>query len=160
MLYMIVCVCSFLLYDFILCQKWRNKTVQSKSFMCWVISEYMHVDKLPAKSRGRHLVSFRFENRLPVHSTEIYNNKHVCRQSKVRKPTGSRVEWAECWLNLGSSSSFSLIIDRSVGLSVGIHSAGDSVPETLVRILRSVEEGNLSPFDFKITCLCQSIKIK
>ena len=29
MLYMIVCVCSFLFYDFILCQKWRNKTVQS-----------------------------------------------------------------------------------------------------------------------------------
>ena len=29
MLYMIVRVCSFLFYDFILCQKWRNKTVQS-----------------------------------------------------------------------------------------------------------------------------------
>ena len=24
-----VCVCSFLFYDFILCQKWRNETVQS-----------------------------------------------------------------------------------------------------------------------------------
>ena len=29
------------------------------------------------------------------------------------------------------NSSFSLVLDSSVGLSVGIQSAGDSVPETL-----------------------------
>ena len=55
---------------------------------------------------------------------------------------------------------FSLILDSSVGLSVGIQSAGDSVPETLwVRILHSAEKNNLSPFDSKIACLCQSIEI-
>ena len=57
------------------------------------------------------------------------------------------------------SSSFCLILDSSVGLSAGIKSAGDSVPKTLVQILHSAEEDNLSPFDLKITCLCQSIKI-
>ena len=49
---------------------------------------------------------------------------------------------------------FSLILDRSVGLSAGIQSAGDSV-----RILHSAEEDNLSPFDSKIACLCQSFEI-
>ena len=42
---------------------------------------------------------------------------------------------------------------------MGIQSAGDSVPETLVRILHSAEEDNLSPFDAKFACLCQSIEI-
>ena len=43
---------------------------------------------------------------------------------------------------------FSLISDSSVGLSAGIQSTGDSVPETLwVRILHSAEENNLSPFE-------------
>ena len=50
------------------------------------------------------------------------------------------------------SSSFCLILDSSVGLSVG-----DSVPETLVRILHSAEEDRLSSFDSIIACLCQSI---
>ena len=59
-----------------------------------------------------------------------------------------------------SSSSFSLILDSSVGLSAGIQSAEDWVSETLwVRILHSAEEDNLSPFDSKIACLCQSIEI-
>ena len=48
----------------------------------------------------------------------------------------------------------------SVGLSAGIQSAGDWVSETpWVRILLSAEEDNLSPFDSKIACLCQSIEI-
>ena len=48
----------------------------------------------------------------------------------------------------------------SVGLSAGIQSAEDWVSETLwVRILHSAEEDNLSPFDSKIACLCQSIEI-
>ena len=56
-----------------------------------------------------------------------------------------------------SSSSFSLNLDISVGLSAGIQSAGDSVPETLwVRILHSAKVDNLYPFDSKIDCLCQS----
>ena len=35
-------------------------------------------------------------------SIEINNNKHVYRQSQVRKPTGSEVEWAECLLIIGT----------------------------------------------------------
>ena len=42
---------------------------------------------------------------------------------------------------------FSLILDSSVGLSVGIQSVGDSVPETRVRILHSAKEDYVSPFD-------------
>ena len=54
---------------------------------------------------------------------------------------------------------FSLILDSSVGLSADIQSAGDSVPETRVRILHLAKEDNLSPFDSKIACLCQIIEI-
>ena len=57
------------------------------------------------------------------------------------------------------SSSFSLILDSSVGLSVGIQSSGDLVSKNLVQILHSAVEDKLCPFDLKITCLCQSIKI-
>ena len=67
-------------------------------------------------------------------SIEINNNTHVYCQSQVRKPTGSGVKWAECLLIIGMGCQvqvFSLIIDSSVGLSVGIQSAGDFVSETL-----------------------------
>ena len=61
-------------------------------------------------------------------SIEINNNKHVYRQSQVRKPIGSKVEWAECLLIMGTGCRvqvFSLILDSSVGLSAGIQSAGE-----------------------------------
>ena len=64
------------------------------------------------------------------------------------------MKWLGYWVQV-----FSLILDSSFGLSAGIQSAGDSDPETLVRILYSAEEDKLSPFDSKITCLCQSIEI-
>ena len=55
------------------------------------------------------------------------------------------------------SSSFCLILGSSVGLWVDIRSAGDLVSETSqLRVLHSAEEDNLSPFDSKIACLCQS----
>ena len=53
----------------------------------------------------------------------------------------------------------SVILDSSVGLSAGIQSAEDSVPETLVRILHSADGDNLSPLDSKIAYRCQSIEI-
>ena len=78
-------------------------------------------------------------------------------------PNSSGVRWAEYLLIIGTGCQvqvFSLILDSSVGLSAGIQSAGDWVSETLwVPILHSAEEDNLSPFDSKIACLCQSIKI-
>ena len=82
-------------------------------------------------------------------TTNIYIAKARCEYQN-----GSGVVWAECSLIIGMGCGvrvFSLILDSSVGLSVGIQSADDSVPETLwVRILHSAEEGNLSPFDSKI----------
>ena len=67
-------------------------------------------------------------------SIEIYNNKHVYRQSQVRKSTDSGVEWAECSLIIGMGCRvqvLSLILDSSIGLSAGIQSAGDLVSGTL-----------------------------
>ena len=97
-------------------------------------------------------------------SIEINNNKYVYRQSQVRMSNGSGVRWAECLLIIGTGCRvqvfFSLILDSSVGLSAGIQSAEDWVSETpWVLILLSAEEDNLSPFDSKIACLCQSIEI-
>ena len=63
-----------------------------------------------------------------MQSIEINNNKHVYRQSQVRKPIGNKVEWAECLLIMGTGCRvqvFSLILDSSVGLSAGIQSAGE-----------------------------------
>ena len=83
----------------------------------------------------------------------------------MQKPTGSGVRWAECSLILGTGYwvqvFFSLIFDSSVSLSAGIQSesAGDSVSETLVRILHQTEEDNLSPFDSKTACLCHSMEV-
>ena len=58
------------------------------------------------------------------------------------------------------TSSFCLILDSSVGLWVGIQSAGNLVSQTSrLRILYSADEDNLSPFDSKIACRCQSIKL-
>ena len=54
---------------------------------------------------------------------------------------------------------FSLILDSSVGLLAGIHSAGDLVTETVVRILHKAEDVNVFPFELKIACLCQRIEI-
>ena len=97
-------------------------------------------------------------------SIEIKNNKYVYRQSQVQMPNGSGVRWAACLLIIGAGCRvqvFSLILDSSVRLSAGIQSAGHFVSEThWVRILHSAEEDNLSPFDSKIACLCQSIEIK
>ena len=92
----------------------------------------------------------------------IWNEYSAYRQSQVRKSTGSGVEWDGCSLIILSSYCvrvFSLILDSSVGLSASIQSAGDLVSETLVRILHSAEEDNLSPLDSKIACPCQSFEI-
>ena len=60
-------------------------------------------------------------------SFRAVNNKHVYRQSQVRKPNGSEVKWAEYSLIIGTGCwvFFSLILDSSVGLWVGIQSAGE-----------------------------------
>ena len=63
-------------------------------------------------------------------SIEINNNKHVYRQSQVRKSTDSGATWVECSLIIGTGCRvqvFSLILDSSVGLSASIQSAGELV---------------------------------
>ena len=80
-------------------------------------------------------------------TSKLTTNMYIARASAILG-TGWRVQV------------FSLLLDSSVGLSAGIQSAKDSVPRTLwVRILHSAEEDNLSPFDSKIACLCQSIEM-
>ena len=48
----------------------------------------------------------------------------VYRQSQVRKPNGSEVKWAECSWDV-EFKFYSLILDSSVGLWVGIQSSGE-----------------------------------
>ena len=84
----------------------------------------------PAFSRGTQLVSFDFNIACLCQSIEINNNKHVYRQSQVRKSTDSGAKWAECSLIIGTGCRvqvFSLILDSSVGLSESIQSAGELV---------------------------------
>ena len=95
-------------------------------------------------------------------SIEINNNKHVYRQSQVRKPIGSKVEWAECLLIIGTGCRvqvFSLILDSSVGLSAGIQSAGEQASENLGSNPAFSRGRHHFLFDSNIACLCQSIEI-
>ena len=84
----------------------------------------------PAFSRRTQLVSYQFDIACLCQSREINNNKYVYRQSQLQKSTDSGVKWAECSLIIGTGCRvqvFSLILDRSVGLSARIQSAGDLV---------------------------------
>ena len=84
---------------------------------------------------------------------DIFSVNPICTHAR-------RVEWAECSLVTGMGCEvqvFNLILDSSVGLRW---------PFSVLEIwshrvwnLHSAEEDNLSPFDSKITCLCQSIEI-
>ena len=51
-------------------------------------------------------------------SIEINNNKHVYRQSQVRMPTGSEVEWAECLLIIGTGCRVQVFAWSSIAQSV------------------------------------------
>ena len=58
--------------------------------------------------------------------------------------------WSRCWL--GAKQVHLMQLWHIIWLHI--------LPETLwVRILYSAEEDNLSPFDLKIACLCQSFEI-
>ena len=95
-------------------------------------------------------------------SIEINNNKYVYRQSQVRKPTGSEVEWAECLLIIGTGSRVQFLAWSSIAQSVFQQACSLLANRCLrpwIRILHSAEEDNLSPFDSNIACLCQSIEI-
>ena len=89
-------------------------------------------------------------------SIEINNNKHVYRQSQVRKPHGSEVMWAECSLIIGTGcwvEVFSLILDSSIGLRECIQSAGEQVSwDFQVRILHSAEEVEIDTCAFQTGC--------
>ena len=67
-------------------------------------------------------------------ASKLTITKHVYRQSQVRMPNGSGVEWVECSLIIGTGCRvhvFGLILDSSVSLSVGNQLAVDLVSETL-----------------------------
>ena len=113
-------------------------------------------------STGEDNWSF-FNSTIPCLCQSIkVNNKHACCQRQVRRPTSTGVEWVECSRIMGTgywALVLTLILDSSVGSSAGIQSHGDLDPETLVRILHSAVEDNLSPFDLEIACLSQSIEL-
>ena len=79
-------------------------------------------------------------------SIEINNNKHVYRQSQVRKPTGSMVEWAECLLIIETGCRVQVLAWSSIAQSVCQQAFSLLVNRCLrpwVRILHSAEEDNL-----------------
>ena len=91
---------------------------------------------------------------------EINNNKHVYRQSQVRKPTDSGVEWAEFSLIIGTGywvQAFLAWSSEAQSVCQRVFSLLEirfQIPWVL--ILHSAEE-DVSPFDYKFACLCQSI---
>ena len=95
-------------------------------------------------------------------SIEINNNKHVYRQSQVRKSTDSGVKWAECSLIIGTGCRVQVLAWSSIAQSVYQRAFSLLAIWCLgprAQILHSAEEHNLSPFDLNIACLCQSIEI-
>ena len=95
-------------------------------------------------------------------SNEINNNKHVYRQSQVRKPNGSGVEWAECSLIIRTGYWVQVFAGSWIAQSVcqrAFSLLEIRFQRPWVRIVHLAEEDNLSPFDSKIACLCQSIEI-
>ena len=120
--------------------------------------KFMYVSKLTPTS----LSPFDSNIAFLCQSIEINNNKHVYRQSHVRKPTGSEVEWAECSLIRGMGCRIEVFTWSSIAQSVCQRVFSLLAIWCLrhwVRILHSAEEDTLSPFDSNIACLCQSIEI-
>ena len=87
-----------------------------------------------ASAEEDNLSPFDSNNVCLCQSIEINNNKHLYRQSQVRKPTGSGV-----WSGLNArwpygADEFKFLAgssNSSVGFSAGIRAAGDLVSETM-----------------------------
>ena len=105
---------------------------------------------------------------------EINNNKHVYRQSQVRKPPGSGVEWAECSMIIGTvcQRAFSLLAIwclRPPRFESCIQQRKTTCLLSIRTSLACAKASKLTTtnmyvcmcmyFDSKFACLCQSIKI-
>ena len=108
----------------------------------------------------RILHSAEEDNLTPFHSNiaylcqsiEINNSKHEYRQSQVRKPTGSEVEWAECLLIIGTGCRVQVLAWSSIAQSVcqqAFSLLANRCLRPWVQILHSAEEDNLSPLRFE-----------
>ena len=103
-----------------------------------------------------------FDSKIACLIIEVNNKKHVYHQRRVQRPTRNRVEWAECSLIIGTGYWVQVLAWFSTAQSVCQRVFSLLAIWCLrpwVRILYWAEEGDLSPFDSKITCLCQSIEI-
>ena len=109
------------------------------SLVCWLVGVWDN-------AQVRSLVMgcfFRFEISSLWKSVKIkIPNTYISRAN-----SGSGVKWAYYRSGLSSSSLLYLSLDSSADLWVAL------------RILQSAEEDNVSAFDSKIACLCQSIGI-
>ena len=93
----------------------------------------------------------------------IWKSLACARASKLTSPepvAKAKWQWGRVGWMLADHRCGLFLAWSSVDLSAGIQSAGDSVPKTLVQILHLAVEDNVSPFDLKIACLCQSIETK
>ena len=141
--------------------KMIEKEMIPRCYQCTVCpSKYANIISF---RRGRQIVSFRFEYRLPVPEHRNYKKKPC-----ISPEPGANAK--RLWGRVGY-----MLADHRDGLSSSSF-AWSSIAQSVcqrafsllaiwclrpwwVRILPSAEEDNLSPFDSNIACLCQSIEI-
>ena len=122
----------FVIFHFIIFLAWSSiaQSVCQRAFSLlanWCLGSRVQI---LLSAEGHNWSPFDLNIACLCQSIEINNNKHVYRQSQVRKSTDSGAKWAECSLIIGTGCRvqvFSLILDSSVGLSASIQSAGELV---------------------------------
>ena len=85
--------------------------MQTYLHICW--TKY-HTTRVLIINLPHRSFYFRFENLFLCQSIEINNNKHVYRQSQVRKPTCNGVERAECTLIMGTGCRVQVLACSSI----------------------------------------------
>ena len=96
----------------------------------------------PSSAEEDNLSPFDLNIACLCQSIEINNNKHVYRQSQVRKPTGNEVEWAACLL-IGTGCRVQVLAWSSTAQSVcqqAFSLLANRCLRPWVRILHSAEE--------------------
>ena len=107
-----------------------------------------------AFNRGRQLVSFRLKNRLLV-PTNIYITSVESQPAVKSSGLNAQSSWGRAF----EFNFLRLIVDRSVHLWVDLQSGDYFLLQTSqLRILHSSED-NLSYFNPKIACLCQTMRL-
>ena len=91
-------------------------------------------------------------------ASKLRTTKMYTTTSRCESQPAMRVEWAECSLIMGRAIEFKFLVWSSIAQSV-CQRFEIRFQRRWFRILHLAEEDNLSPFDSKTPCLCQSIEM-